>query len=105
MHPWKTDPRAEATGCTNDPQSPNVPAEATASSDTGRVPPRLLHVPAVAADILSIPESWLRRKAARREIPCTFVGKHLRFSDDDLRVIAQSGTRPARAGGRSTSRR
>jgi hypothetical protein len=43
----------------------------------------LLHTPAEAAEILSIRESWLRGKAAARAIPCTFVGKHLRFSDDD----------------------
>jgi hypothetical protein len=105
MHPWKIDSSHHPTGSTSDPEPLNVPAESTTNSDTGRVPPRLLHVPAVAADILSIPESWLRRKAGRREIPCTFVGKHLRFSDDDLRVIAPSGTRAARTSRRSTSRR
>jgi hypothetical protein len=40
-----------------------------------------LHTPAEAAEILRIRESWLRGKAAARAIPCTFVGKHLRFSD------------------------
>lgn len=101
MDPWKTDPSHNPT---SDPDPLNIPPKSTADSDTGRVPPRLLHVP-VAADILSIPESWLRRKAAHREIPCTFVGKHLRFSDDDLHVIAQSGARAARTSRRSTSRR
>jgi excisionase family DNA binding protein len=52
-----------------------------------------LHTPAEAADILKIKESWLRTKAAARSIPCTFVGKHLRFSDHDIAWIMQSGAR------------
>ncbi|MFD0201468.1 MULTISPECIES: helix-turn-helix domain-containing protein [Saccharothrix] len=59
--------------------------------------PRLLHTPAEAAALLAVRESWLRRKAGRREIPCTFLGKHLRFSPDDLTSIAQAGARPARS--------
>jgi hypothetical protein len=43
-----------------------------------------LHTVAEAAGILKIRESWLKTKAAARLIPCTFVGKHLRFSDDDI---------------------
>jgi len=102
MHSWKTDPSHNPT---SDPEPLNIPATSTADSGTGCVPPRMLHIPAVAADIFSIPESWLRRKAGRREIPCTFVGKHLRFSDDDLHVIAQSGARAAQTSTRSTPRR
>jgi hypothetical protein len=43
--------------------------------------------------MLSIRESWLRDKAAARTIPCTFVGKHLRFSDDDIAQIVAAGAR------------
>ena len=50
-----------------------------------------LYTPAQAADVLSIRESWLRKKAAARLIPCTFVGKHLRFSDGDLDEIIRAG--------------
>jgi excisionase family DNA binding protein len=57
---------------------------------------RLLHTPAEAARLLAVRESWLRRMAGRREIAYTFVGKHLRFSDADLRSIVQRGSRPAR---------
>ena len=53
-----------------------------------------LHTPAEAAEILRIRESWLRAKAAARAIPCTFIGKHLRFSDDDIAQIMADG-RPA----------
>lgn len=54
---------------------------------------RLLYTPAAAAKRLTIGESWLRRKAGQRLIPCTFVGKHLRFTDDDLRAIVAAGHR------------
>ena len=53
-----------------------------------------LHTPAEAAEILRIRESWLRDKAAARAIPCTFIGKHLRFSDDDITQIMAEGARP-----------
>ncbi|MET9229165.1 helix-turn-helix domain-containing protein [Lentzea sp. NPDC003310] len=46
-----------------------------------------LFTPAQAAEQLQVRESWLRRRAARRAIPCTFLGKHLRFSHDDIKKI------------------
>jgi excisionase family DNA binding protein len=63
-----------------------------------------LHTPAEAAGILSIRESWLRHKAAARAIPCTFVGKHLRFSDEDIAQIMTQGARPPVTRNRSTRR-
>ncbi|GHG50390.1 MULTISPECIES: helix-turn-helix domain-containing protein [Amycolatopsis] len=54
---------------------------------------RLLYTPAAAAERLTVSESWLRRKAGQRLIPCTFVGKHLRFTEDDLRAIVAAGHR------------
>jgi hypothetical protein len=47
------------------------------------------------AEILKVPESWLKAKATARVIPCTFVGKHLRFSDQDISEIINVGARPA----------
>lgn len=64
-----------------------------------------LHTPAEAAEILTIRESWLRTKAARRAIPCTFIGKHLRFSDDDIAKIMADGERPPGAARRRGPRR
>jgi excisionase family DNA binding protein len=52
-----------------------------------------LHTVAEAAEILKVRESWLKTKAAARLIPCTFVGKHLRFSDSDIAEIMQAGAR------------
>jgi len=43
-------------------------------------------------------------KAAARAIPCTFVGKHLRFSDDDIAQIVAEGARPPVTRRRSTRR-
>ena len=53
---------------------------------------------------MRIRESWLRGKAAARAIPCTFVGKHLRFSDDDIAQIVAEGARPPVTRRRSTRR-
>ncbi len=44
-----------------------------------------------AAAMLKVRESWLKTKAAARLIPCTFIGKHLRFSDDDIVEIMKAG--------------
>ena len=52
-----------------------------------------LHTVAEAAGILKVRESWLKTKAAARLIPCTFVGKHLRFSDNDIAEIMKAGAR------------
>jgi excisionase family DNA binding protein len=52
-----------------------------------------LYTPAEAARTLKVRESWLRKKAAARLIPCTFLGKHLRFTDDDLADIVRAGAR------------
>jgi hypothetical protein len=57
----------------------------------------ILYTPAQAAALLAVKESWLRRKAGQRAIPCTFLGKHLCFSGHDLRVIATLGAQPVAA--------
>lgn len=71
-----------------------------------------LYTPAEAAQLLSVRESWLRRRATARAVPCTFVGKHLRFSHADVVAIAQAGARrpgppprPGRATRRGAARR
>ena len=52
-----------------------------------------LHTAAEAAGIRKVRESWLKTKASARLIPCTFVGKHLRFSDGDIAEIMKAGAR------------
>ena len=65
----------------------------------------LLYTPAEAAQLLKVRESWLRKKAAARQVPCTFLGKHLRFSPADLTAIIANSARPAvgRRGRRKTA--
>lgn len=43
--------------------------------------------------MLQVRESWLRKKASARAIPCTFIGKHLRFSDQDVAAIIAAGAK------------
>ncbi|MGC4956793.1 helix-turn-helix domain-containing protein [Actinomadura citrea] len=52
-----------------------------------------MYTPAEAAAMLQVRESWLRKKASARAIPCTFVGKHLRFSDQDIAGIIAAGAK------------
>ena len=54
----------------------------------------LLYTPAEAAQLLKVRESWLRKKAAARQVPCTFLGKHLRFSPTDLATIIAGAAQP-----------
>jgi excisionase family DNA binding protein len=53
-------------------------------------PPGLLDIPATA-EWLNVPEGWLRKKVASGEVPCTRLGKHVRFSADHLRQIVEDG--------------
>lgn len=55
----------------------------------------LLLTPAQAAEVLQVRESWLRRRAAERRVPCCFAGKHLRFSRADLEAIVADGACPS----------
>ncbi|QKG20073.1 thiamine biosynthesis protein ThiC [Actinomadura verrucosospora] len=43
--------------------------------------------------MFQVRESWLRKKASARVIPCTFISKHLRFSDQDIRAIIAAGAK------------
>ncbi|MER7891698.1 DNA-binding protein [Micromonospora sp. NPDC094482] len=69
-----------------------------------------LYTPAEAGARLRVPESRLRRRAGRRQIPCTFLGKHLRFSAAGLAAIiaasaeAATGRRAARTAGMTVRR-
>ncbi len=55
----------------------------------------MLLTPGQAANLLQVRESWLRRRAAQRRVPCTFLGKHLRFSPADLTQIIAEAARPS----------
>ncbi|MEU8632691.1 helix-turn-helix domain-containing protein [Amycolatopsis sp. NPDC048633] len=88
----RTDQHSLSKGSTFDgPHQPNATPDDEAAPPAKPAP--LLYTPAAAAGRLTIGESWLRRKAGQRLIPCTFVGKHLRFTEDDLRAIVAAGRR------------
>lgn len=61
--------------------------------------------PEEAAALLKVPESWLRKRASARQVPCTFLGKHLRFSAADLEQIISAGHRAPASGGARPRRR
>lgn len=54
----------------------------------------LLYTPAQAATLLQVRESWLRRRAGEGRVRCSFMGKHLRFSREDLEAIVAEAARP-----------
>ncbi|MBW4717338.1 helix-turn-helix domain-containing protein [Saccharothrix obliqua] len=47
-----------------------------------------MYTPEQAAALLQVRPSWLRRRAAARAVPCRFLGKHLRFTRQDIDDIA-----------------
>jgi excisionase family DNA binding protein len=80
------------------PHRPPRPVHHTPPHPSGRPAAdgdALLYTPAEAAQRLRVRESWLRKKAAARQVPCTFLGKHLRFSPADLAAIVAASVRPA----------
>lgn len=113
MHPTPdnaTVVAADAAGQTTDtgraqPTEPpdKPPGVAACLGHEQPVPDQLpLRTPPQAAQLLAVPESWLRRKAAARAIPCTFLGKHLRFSPADLATIVTAAAQPPRTRPRAT---
>jgi hypothetical protein len=90
--------RPRSTGSASRPAAPGRdPVEAAAIGQD-----QLLCTPVEAAEKLRVRGSWLRSWAAARQVPCTFLGKHLRFSAADLAAIvaqnsqALTGRRPRR---------
>ncbi|MFG1852719.1 helix-turn-helix domain-containing protein [Actinomadura geliboluensis] len=64
-----------------------------AGPERGLKPGVRLCTPGEAVAMLQVRESWLRKKASARVIPCTFIGKHLRFSDQDVAAIIAAGSK------------
>lgn len=55
---------------------------------------RLL-TPSEVADLLGVSEAWLRRRAAGRLIPCTRLGRQLRFTRDQVDAIVETAAQNA----------
>lgn len=47
------------------------------------------------ADYLGVPKSWVASKVSAREIPFTFIGKHVRFAPEHIAEIVAAGFQPA----------
>lgn len=86
--------RATTTRSAGDVPPGQNPVETTGTDAAGpTVLP--LYTPKAAAELLGVRESWLRRRVAARAVPCRFIGKHLRFSHDDVLAIIQAAAHPA----------
>lgn len=51
---------------------------------------------AALAHRLGVPVGWVEAKAKAAEIPCTFIGKHRRYTERHFQDIVAAGERPAR---------
>ncbi|MFD4644727.1 helix-turn-helix domain-containing protein [Streptomyces sp. NPDC058441] len=69
----------------------SAPANAAVGNNRGEV--ARLFTAEQAAQVLQVPPSWLRKKAAAGAIPHTRIGRHLRFSDRDLQRLVEAGQR------------
>lgn len=55
----------------------------------------VLYTTAEAAAILRVSESYLKKAAGARIVPCRRMGRLVRFSDDDLaQIVAAAAERP-----------
>ncbi|GLY21656.1 helix-turn-helix domain-containing protein [Micromonospora sp. NBRC 101691] len=50
---------------------------------------------------LKVPTSWVLDKAKAGQIPCTFIGRHRRYTEAHYQWIVSAGERPARNGRRA----
>src|SRR5215475_11631360 len=76
------------------PRRPDTEPDKDTPTASSSVTAPVLYTPAEAAELLKVRESWLRKKAAARQVPCTFLGKHLRFSPTDLASIVAGAAQP-----------
>jgi len=82
---------------------PGIPADVRAGTQTGNRagadnpncgggrPAPVVFTVEQAAAMLQVRPSWLVRKAAQRAVPCTFIGRRLRFTRADLDAIVAAG--------------
>jgi excisionase family DNA binding protein len=60
-------------------------------SESGQAAPLKLYDPDEAAEILKVPKRWIYERTSAGTIPFQKIGKFIRFTDADLRVIIGDG--------------
>jgi excisionase family DNA binding protein len=63
----------------------------SSSLDAGR--PLLLTIEE-AAEVLSVPVSWLRKRVANHTVACTRLGRHVRFTREQVAAIIDGAAQP-----------
>lgn len=48
-----------------------------------------------AAAMLAVPASWLKQRVAARSVACTRLGRHVRFTRDQVAAIIDASEQPA----------
>jgi excisionase family DNA binding protein len=48
-----------------------------------------------ASGLLAVPPSWLKQRVAAHSITCTRLGRHIRFTREQLATIVAAGEQPA----------
>ncbi|MFI9811576.1 helix-turn-helix domain-containing protein [Saccharothrix variisporea] len=81
---------------TQKPSPPIEPEDTASTAPNGSDDESILYTAEQAAALLQVRPSWLRRRAAARAVPCRFLGKHLRFTRQDLLDIATASHQPPR---------
>lgn len=57
------------------------------------MPPPLLDIAGLAVH-LGVPRTWVRDAVTARSIPITWIGRHARFSAEDVAAIIAAGHEP-----------
>ena len=62
-------------------------------SDAGLAEPLLLTLEE-AAQALHVPVSWLRKRVSEHTVSCTRLGRHIRFTRQQLLAVVESAEQP-----------
>jgi excisionase family DNA binding protein len=58
-----------------------------------------------AAELLNVSYSWMKKAAQRGDVPCTRIGRGVRFSPAHLQAIVEAGERQGMSARRRSSAR
>jgi excisionase family DNA binding protein len=70
--------------------------------ESSRFAPRMARQPLLltveeAAEVLSVPVTWLRKRVANQAVECTRLGRHVRFTHEQVAAIIDAATQPVLA--------